>query len=388
MAYVAAKGGEEAIRAAEAFFHQQHAPITREAIDILQKSAPYLIDRLMGEASLYSPELAALALAQTGGDLSEAVLTLRAYRSTLPRIGYAELLDDSRLRALRRISAAFEDVPGGQVLGPSLDYSHRLLRLDALEACATPIEEAAPQAPTASPDQLPYLTSWQKKQGILRDTEEDTTPADQLPDLTREPLLIPAPRAHRLQALARADTGGVLSLGYANMRGYGGIHPTINELRLSKARVDMRHPETGALFSAGEIKVSQAEVVSTFTEHQAEGYLNLGFCATLGWNEVKTIAGSMLDMAMDLPQPHPSHTEEYVLYHTEIVESSGFCIHYKLPHYVTFASLLDNLRAVKEDPSQGRDAPPPDDTAPQTEKPQRDLASLINETGLPTKTSR
>jgi alpha-D-ribose 1-methylphosphonate 5-triphosphate synthase subunit PhnI len=66
----------------------------------------------------------------------------------------------------------------------------------------------------------------------------------------------------------------------------------------------------------------------------------------LGWNEVKTIAAAMLDHEMDKPTPHPAHTEDFVLYHTEPVEASGFCIHYKLPHYVTFASGLDALRRV------------------------------------------
>ena len=49
------------------------------------------------------------------------------------------------------------------------------------------------------------------------------------------------------------------------------------------------------------------------------------------------------------PAPHPAHTEEFVLYHTEPVEASGFCIHYKLPHYVTFQSGLDALRAAGEE---------------------------------------
>lgn len=56
--------------------------------------------------------------------------------------------------------------------------------------------------------------------------------------------------AHRLQALARADTGGVLALGYASMRGYGLIHPTVNELRLGYAEVELKHPVTGVQHSA------------------------------------------------------------------------------------------------------------------------------------------
>ena len=121
---------------------------------------------------------------------------------------------------------------------------------------------------------------------------------------------------------------------------------------------EITHPITGELFSIGRVRVTHAEVVtarksaSVSDGAQSDGdtklRLELGFCATVGWNEVKTIAGAMLDLAMDLPDPHPSHTEEYVLYHTDPVESSGFCIHYKLPHYVTFGSELDVVRSVGE----------------------------------------
>jgi len=159
-----------------------------------------------------------------------------------------------------------------------------------------------------------------------------------------------------LQALARADTGGVLALGYANMRGYGGIHPTVNEVRLALAEVQLKHPVTGATFSAGRVRYSQAEVVTEFNEKEGEKpSLSLGFAATLGWNEVKLIAASMLDAAMSLVEPHPAHTEEFVLMHTEPVESSGFCIHYKLPHYVTFGSALDTLRKARANADETED---------------------------------
>ena len=131
------------------------------------------------------------------------------------------------------------------------------------------------------------------------------------------------------------------------MRGYGLSHPTVNEVRLCYADVQLRHPITGEPFNAGRVRISQTEVVGT----QAKG-LELGFAATFGWNEVKTIAGAMLDMEMDKPAPHPAHTEEFVLYHTESVEASGFCIHFKLPHYVTFSSSLDNIRRVKSQREQ------------------------------------
>lgn len=368
--YVAARGGEAAIQNAERLYHDLIGAFDATTVHAVERALPYLIDRVMGEGSLYAPELAALALAQSGGDVYEAVLMLRAFRSTQPRLVYAQPVSAQNLLVVRRISAAFKDVPGGQVLGPTLDYSHRLLDLSVLdrtERCEVRDgkwgvgDQASgsgngtpPTGDIASPQfesdpSFPLVADWQRDAGLLPYLPEHACPdAADIPDVTREPLLFPAPRAMRLQSLSRADTGGVLTLGYANMRGYGAVHPTVNEVRLGYADVKIKHPITGETFSIGRVRVSHAEVVTTFKGTDEKPQLALGFCATIGWNEVKTIAGSMLDLAMDLPAPHPSHTEEYVLYHTDPVEASGFCIHYKLPHYVTFGSSLDAMRAVGE----------------------------------------
>jgi len=343
--YIAARGGEEAIQRSEALYHALKGPITPQLIRGIMDGLPYLVDRVMGEASLYAPELAALAIAQSGGELYEAVLLLRAYRSTQPRLGYAHPLTTERLFTVRRISASFKDIPGGQILGPSLDYSHRILNMSLLdESRAAPPEEFPLPEQPASP-YYPLVADWQRQQGMLAPVPaHEACEPQNIPDVTRDNVLFPAPRAQRLQALARADTGGVLALGYASMRGYGLIHPTVNELRLAYADVQMTHPLTGEAFSVGRVRVSQAEIATNGGQHAP--LLTLGYAATLGWNEVKLIAAATLDIEMSQPAPHPAHMEEFVMYHTEAVESSGFCIHFKLPHYVTFASSLDNLRKV------------------------------------------
>lgn len=341
MAYVATRGGEKAIDQAERLFRQDLGTIDAERVAAIRKSMPYLIDRVMGEASLYDEELAALALAQTGGELSEAVLVLRAWRTTQPRIAIAAPVQQADLLTQRRISAAFKDIPGGQILGPTLDYSHRVLATDVLEGTPfSPPEVEAADRP--APARQPALADWQRRQGLVAPATESDVAAEDIPDLTREPLLFPASRAHRLQSLARAETGGVLALGYAAMRGYGNAHPTVNELRLAEAEVVVRHPR-GISFSAGRVRVSQAEV----TSKEKGGYLELGFAATFGWNEVKVIAAATLDLnSAEAPVGSAVH-EEFYLYHTESVEASGFCIHFKLPHYVTFQSVLDAMRDAK-----------------------------------------
>jgi alpha-D-ribose 1-methylphosphonate 5-triphosphate synthase subunit PhnI len=347
MAYVAARGGESAILNAEQLYHALNGTIDATFVKQIERHMPYLIDRVMGEGSLYAPELAALALAQTGGDLYEAILLLRAYRSTQPRLAYAAPITTDAIQTVRRISAAFKDVPGGQFLGPTLDYSHRLLKtalLDQEDAPAT--AAAAPEADITPPSSVPPVTEWLRLNQLVAPVPpaEPQSPTT-IPDVTRDPIQFPASRAHRLQSLARADTGGILALGYASMRGYGLIHPTVNEVRLGYAEVVLTHPISGASFSAGQVRVTQGEVVSPFASDGQP--LALGFAATIGWNEIKVIAGSMLDLEMDAAEPHPAHREEFVLYHTEPVEASGFCIHFKLPHYVTFSSALDNVRRVQ-----------------------------------------
>ena len=341
MAYVATRGGEHAIEQAERLYRAQMGPIDAGRVAAIEAALPALVDRVMGEASLYARDLAALALAQSGGDLYEALLLLRAWRTTQPRLQVARPVIPERTFTHRRISAAFKDIPGGQILGPTLDYAHRLLATDVLDGDPF-VPQAVDSAAAPAPSTHPTLASWQQAQGLVQAPAGSDIAPDDIPDLTREPLLFPAGRAHGLQTLARADTGGVLSLGYSAMRGYGTAHPTVNELRLAEADVRVTHP-SGTVFSAGRVRISQAEVVTT----RGKDGLRLGFCATLGWNEVKVIAGATLDLNAPGAERGSPVDPEFVLYHTEPVEASGVCIHFQLPHYVTFQSALDNLRAAR-----------------------------------------
>ena len=340
MAYVATRGGEKAIEQSERLFREELGPIDPARVATIRASMPYLVDRVMGEASLYDADLAALALAQTGGELFEAVLLLRAWRTTQPRLCVAEPVEQAALFTHRRISAAFKDIPGGQVLGPTLDYAHRILATEVLQGETYTPDPVTP-SDRPSPAHLPSVSAWQADNDLVDLPEPDPSAGNDIPDLTREPLLFPARRAHTLQSLARAETGGVLALGYAAMRGYGQAHPTVNEVRLSEAEVVVTHPD-GRHFSAGRVKVSQAEVVDKKGDK-----LGLGFAATLGWNEVKCIAAATLDLNSPDAAKGSATEEEFFLYHTEGVEASGFCIHFKLPHYVTFQSSLDAMRDAK-----------------------------------------
>ena len=128
--YVAVKGGEKAIEAA----HQLQEQLRRGDDSVpalgtqqIEQQLGLAVDRVMTEGGIYDPELAALAIKQASGDLVEAIFLLRAYRTTLPRLAVSEPLDTADMRLERRISAVYKDLPGGQVLGPTYDYTHRLL---------------------------------------------------------------------------------------------------------------------------------------------------------------------------------------------------------------------------------------------------------------------
>src|SRR6516165_580331 len=136
MAYVAVKGGERAIDNAHAWLAEERRgdpSVPQLLLGQIEAQLGRAVDRAMAEGSLYDRELAALAVKQAQGDLIEAAFLLRAYRTTLPRFTHSRPIDTARMHIRRRVSAVFKDLPGGQVLGPTYDYTHRLLDFGLME---------------------------------------------------------------------------------------------------------------------------------------------------------------------------------------------------------------------------------------------------------------
>lgn len=356
MAYVAIKGGRAAIEGAaeaEAFLRTMGggAPLAPETIE---QQLRLLVSRIMSEGGLHHPRLAALALKQFQGDTLEAAFALRAYRSTRPRLLETPPQDSSSMRLIRRISAAFKDVPGGQALGPTYDYALRLLRLDladeapeAFKALARRFLADMPQA--ALPATFPKVLDALRAEGLLPPVAASGAPAF---DITREPLVFPVPRSAALATLARGETGALLGIAYSSMRGYGDVHPTVAELRVGYLPVLLPHPATGEPVEAGEVLITECEVIAMY-EGAAEGppVFTLGYGACFGHNEVKAISMAILDRALQKGMAqgpeHPAEDPEFVLLHVDGVDAMGFASHYKMPHYVTFQSDLDRLRTTR-----------------------------------------
>jgi len=353
--YVAVKGGEKAIDNA----HRWLAEVRRGDPDVpelgLSQIAEQLqlaVARVMAEGSLFDPELAALALKQSRGDVIEAIFLIRAYRTTLPRFGGTKPIDTGAMICCRRISATFKDIPGGQVLGPTFDYTHRLLDFDL-------VENSAPErAVTETDDGLakPHVLGLLGQDGLIQ-PEPDRGMADsEIPDLTRQPLTYPASRSLRLQALARGDEGFILGLGYSTQRGYGRTHAFVGELRIGILEVEMEIPELGFAITIGEIEVTECETVNQFQGSKTEPpQFTRGYGLVFGQQERKTIAMALVDRSLrwrELGEDNvgaPAQDEEFVLAHCDNIQATGFVEHIKLPHYVDFQSELELIRRIRND---------------------------------------
>lgn len=355
MAYVAVKGGREAIDNACRLSEYQRLRGDSDIISAAQirDQLGFLVDRIMGEGSLYAPELAALAIKQAKGDTFESAFILRAFRTTQPRLGYSVSNDTRRMRVVRRISSAFKDIPGGQILGSTDDYSLRLVNFDLVEdrpenhqeVVSELLEEAQVGAPL--PETFPKLVGLLRQEGLL---EEGDRSEKTIADITRHSLKIPASRSAALQTLTRGESGGLLCLAYSNMRGYGSVHPTIGELRVGYVPVEVQHPHTCSSYCIGEVLVTEAEIISKSYSNGDSPKMTLGYGLCYGHNETKAISMGVLDRAIQSDNPQsPSEDEEYVLTHVDGIESMGFCNHFKLPHYVTFQSDLDRLRKTLQE---------------------------------------
>jgi len=350
--YVAVKGGARAIENAHAWLAEDRRGDTEiPALSVAQirEQLSLAVNRVMAEGALYDPDLAALAIKQARGDLIEAIFLIRAYRATLPRFGASAPVETGKMACDRRISATFKDLPGGQVLGPTFDYTHRLL--DFKLAADGPVAQAPRAEP--GPESMPRVAGVLDREGLIEAAPPDDTPP---PDLTRAPLEMPADRALRLQALARADEGFALGLAYSTQRGYGRTHAFVGELRIGSVPVEMEIPELGFAVEIGEITLTECETVNQFTGSKTEPpQFTRGYGLVFGHSERKAISMALVDRALrweELGEDNtgaPAQDAEFVLSHADNVQATGFLEHIKLPHYVDFQSELELVRRVRRD---------------------------------------
>lgn len=356
MAYVSVKGGERAITNAHQWLAEERRgdkSVAELSVGQVREQLSLAVDRVMAEGSCYDRDLAALAVKQARGDLPEAVFLVRAYRTTLPRFGASEPIDTEAMAVRRRVSAAFKDIPGGQVLGPTFDYTHRLLDF-ALAADGGADVPPAAAAEEPQPYPMPNIASVFRHEDLLE--HETPVPGEEEPyDLTRQPMSFPADRSQRLQALARGDEGFLLSLAYSSQRGWGNTHPLCGEIRLGETAVEFTPEELGFPIEIGEITVTECTMLSGFSgsASRAPQYTR-GYGLTFGHCERKAMSMAIVDRALRHREvgeiaDAPVQDEEFVLYHSDNVEASGFVQHLKLPHYVDFQADLQLIRRLRKE---------------------------------------
>jgi alpha-D-ribose 1-methylphosphonate 5-triphosphate synthase subunit PhnI len=357
--YVAVKGGERAIEASWRLLDKARRGDTRLAelsVAQIREQLRLAVARVMTEGSVYDEELAALAIKQAAGDLVEAIFLLRAYRTTLPRFGYTQAIDTEDMQVARRISATFKDVPGGQLLGATYDYTQRLLDFALLaegdagtDAAASP---SSNQAAQAAAEAMPRVVSLLDKEGLI-EQERPTPEAPEPGDLSREPLAFPASRATRLQNLARGDEGFLLAMGYATQRGYAHSHPFAGEIRFGTIAVEMELDELGEAVEIGDIDITECQMINQFAgSGDVPPTFTQGYGLAFGHAERKAMAMALVDRALRAEElgetlGSPTQDIEFMLSHSDNVEASGFVQHLKLPHYVDFQSELELVRRLR-----------------------------------------
>ena len=344
--YVAVKGGEKAIDAAHRLLAEERRgdpSVPELSIEQISGQLTLAVDRVMNEGSLYDRELAALAVKQARGDVIEAIFLARAARTTLARFGYAEPVETSAMRIRRRVSAAFKDIPGGQILGPTFDYTHRLLDT-AFDT--TPATVATVPVASDPPKVLDLLGA----EGLIEKPE--TT--DEIPgDITQDPASFPMPRDQRLQSLARGDEGFLLSLAYSTQRGYGRTHPFAGEIRLGEVEIEFMPEELGFPIVIGEMTLTECEMINQFKgSAEVPPQFTRGYGLGFGQCERKVMAMALVDRSLragELGEERaaPAQDEEFVISHCDNVQATGFVEHLKLPHYVDFQAELVLLRQLR-----------------------------------------
>ncbi|SON55317.1 Alpha-D-ribose 1-methylphosphonate 5-triphosphate synthase subunit PhnI [Hartmannibacter diazotrophicus] len=359
--YVAVKGGETAIANAHRLLADRRrgdrsVPALR--LDQIVEQLALGVDRVMSEGSLYDRDLAALAIMQARGDMIEAIFLVRAYRTTLPRFGYTQPVETGAMDVERRISATYKDLPGGQLLGPTFDYTHRLL--DPELAAGAEIDE--PEQRDADWQPTPHVTSLMAGEGLIEADGE--MPQDHVAgDITREAPSYPMDRDLRLQSLARGDEGFLLALGYSTQRGYARSHPFVGEIRIGEVELELDVPELPFAVPLGTIRLTECQMVNQFQgSAKSPPQFTRGYGLVFGQSERKAMAMALCDRALRADElgediVAPAQDQEFVLSHCDNVQATGFVEHLKLPHYVDFQAELDLVRRMRAEHEAARKAP-------------------------------
>lgn len=303
---------------------------------------PVLDDQICAEAGLWAPDAARRAAAQTGGDVARSVALLRVWAAALPQLA-AEVVDPADVHVLRRVSAAYPEVPGGQWLGASPELASRLIDWDD-----DPIDDHDVSTTSIDAETPPTRADCRRVRDLFDDVRIAPVDDDGAGrDPARTALAPPLDRATRLGVLARGETGSLVALASLVL----GRRREAILAESTAAIVDVRipHPRTGEPCAVAEVPVVEAEaVVDALVDGRPA--LAVGWGASLGSLERRAIALALLDGAAQADGASPTAMvmdDDTVLAAVDGSATNGFVEHLRLPHYASFASYLDGVRSVE-----------------------------------------
>lgn len=332
---------------------------------------PVLEEQVCAEAGLWAPDVARRAIGQAGGDIPRAVALLKVWAAALPHVE-AEPVADADIRLVRRLSAAYADVPGGQWLGYAPELASRLLEWDDpgreraardgaddgdaptdAEGDHLPDDEAAPGAAgaaslstVAAQRDAPSRAGTPRVRTLLSDVPVASTPQDgpgEDPALSTP--VAPFSRATRLGVLARGETASLVTLAALVLAGRR--EAVLAELTTAAVTVRIAHPRTAEPCAVAEVPVVEADAVVDSEVAGRPGFV-VGWGASLGSIERRAISLALLDAAMQseggLEVPL-TLDEQTVTAATDGSANNGFVEHLRLPHYASFASATTQARA-------------------------------------------
>lgn len=317
---------------------------------------PALEEQVCAEAGVWAPDAARRALAQSGGDVPAAVALVRVWAAALAHVA-AVPVDPADVRLVRRLSAAYPDIPGGQWLGIAPELRSRLLDWDD-DAAGTPAGTTAGAEP---------MSGSRPGEGIAGDATAATDAPSRLEtprvrdlvtgvpmcaaaedgggaDPARSALIAPYSRATRLGVLARAETAGLVTL--ASLVLATRREAVLAEVTAAVVQFRVPHPRTGNACHVATVPIVEADAIIDADVDGQPGFA-VGWGASLGSIERRAIALALLDGAAQAgadDAPALTLDEQTVVAATDGAATNGFVEHLRLPHYASFASYLSQAR--------------------------------------------
>ena len=123
----------------------------------------------------------------------------------------------------------------------------------------------------------------------------------------------------------------------------------------SEVSVEITPPELGFTIDIGEITLTECQMVNQFQGSKTKPpQFTRGYGLTFGHAERKAMGMALVDRALRTEEfgeeaTAPAQNAEFMLYHSDNIEGTGFVEHLKLPHYVDFQSELETIRRMRRE---------------------------------------